>query len=176
MDLRKSVNGFPRENKGRFLGLRSAAWIPVRKVLTYSPPAHNLQHFFKLLVSRAELWKLYILVCKAAVSALLAVPQLSIFQCVQWLHLVKAIMLTACMMEALICAVSCTVHHHEGISSDSVLMRGKQWHCCYYYLWLILLHRCVKHFKKQIKEVALLITMQSSQAQLASSWFLQQRV
>lgn len=175
MDLRKSVNGFPRENKGRFLGIRSTAWIPVRKVLTYSPPAHNLQHFSKLLVSRAELWKLYILVCKTAVSALLAVPQLSIFHRVQWLYLVKAIMLTVCMMETLICAVSCTVHHHEGISSDWVLMRGKQWQC-YYYLWLILLHRCVRHFKKQIKEVSLLITMQSSKIQLASSWFLLQRV
>lgn len=174
MDLRKSVNGFPRENEGRFLGIRSTAWIPARKVLTYLPPAHNLQHFSKLLVSRAELWKLYILVCKAAVSALLAVPQLSIFQCVQWLCLVKAIMLTVCMMEALICAVSCTVHHHEGISSGSVLMRGKQWHC-YYYLWLILLHRCVRHFKKQIKEVFLLKNMQSSKAQLASSRFLLQR-
>lgn len=175
MDLRKSVNGFPRENKGRFLGIRSTAWIPVRKVLTYSPLAHNLQHFSKLLVSRAELWKLYILVCKAAVSALLAVPQLSIFHCVQWLYLVKAIVLTVCMMEALICAVSCTVHHHEGISSDLVLMRGKQWHC-YYFLWLILLHRCLRHFKKQIKKVSLLITMQSSKAQLASSWFWLQRV
>lgn len=175
MDLRKSVNYFPSPKKGRFLGIGSTAWILVERVLTYSPLAHNLQHFSKLLVSRAELWKLYIPVCEAAVSALLAVPQLNIFHCMRWLYLVKAIMLTVCMMEALICAVSCTMHHQEGISSDLLLMRGKQWHY-YYYLWLILLHRCVRHFKKQIKMESLMITVQSSKAQLASSWFLLQSV
>lgn len=174
MDL-KSVNHFPKEKKGSYPGKRSAAWILVEKVLTYSPLAHNLQHFSKLLVSRAKLWKLYILVWEAAVSTLLAVPQLSIFHCMRWLYLVKAIMLTVGVMEALICAVSCTMHHHEGISSDSLLMRGKRWHY-YYYLWLILLHRCVRHFKKQIKMESLLIAVQSSKAQLASSWLLLQSV
>lgn len=176
MDLGKSVNDSPSAKKVRFLGIRSTAWILGERVLSCSPLAHNLQHFSKLLVSRAELWKLYILVCEAAASALLAVPQLSIFHCMRWLYLVKAIMLTVCMMEALICAVSCTMHQHEGISSDSLLMRGKQWHHYYYYLWLILLHRCVRHFKKQIKMESLLTTMQSNKAQLASSQFLLQSV
>jgi len=55
MDLTKSVNGFPREKKGRFLGIRSTVQILVEKVLIYSPLAHNLQHFSKLFISRAEL-------------------------------------------------------------------------------------------------------------------------
>lgn len=175
MYLRKSVNGFLREKKGRLLGVRSTTWICLEKVQTFPPLAHNLHNFSKLLVSRAELWKLYILVRKVAVSALLAVPRLSIFHSIRWLYLAKAVMLTVCMMEVLICVVSCTMHHHEGISSDSLLIRGKHWHYCYY-LWLILLRRCVRHFKKQIKMESLLATMQSSKAQLASSWFLLQSV
>lgn len=82
-------------------------------------------------------------------------------------------MLTACMMEALICAVSCTMHHHEGISSDLLLMRGKGWRY-YCYLWLTLFRRCVRRFKKQISMESLLISMQSSKAQLVSSWYMLQ--
>lgn len=152
----KKVSEWLMEKKSKFLG----NFLPNSRGKSVNVFTSS-SWFFKLLVSRAELWKLYILVYEAAVSALLAVPQLSIFHYMWWLYLVKAIMLTVCMMEALICAVSCTMHHHKGISSDSLLMRRKKWHY-YYYLWFTLLHRCVRHFKKQIKMESLLITMQRS--------------